>query len=294
MIATSRRQLAMISLVFAIFPGTASPGHAANVTCIEASRYTNLAKIIGASIDKLANGLLGHTARELPPPEGCRAVLLSGPINRGSADALVDVVAKIRGWLAWVYLEASDGDVAEDVEIAKIMHEFRLSCMVMLSDFLYVTDFLSDTPRLPASVSYAWSEAQRMAKSSLTERLDDYLQNTQGQILEECACERGCWTIAAGSVDWHEAGLEVFMESAKPGAPGAKGDEVAAKSRAEVRHYFGFDITPQQRPFGWVARSTVSKTPALNRRRGQAGLSPADRLRRRTSVRNRPRCGWLC
>jgi hypothetical protein len=250
-------------LALAILLDAASSVRAATATCIEASRYATLARITSGSLDRLARGLIGGAPGRLPPAAACRAVLLSGPIVPGSADALIDAIAKSRGWLAWVYLAASDGDLAEEVKLAEIMRDFRLSTMVMQTDLDYVADFLSDPPSLPASVSYAWPEAQREVKSPLAERLDDYLQNTQRRIARGAdMCGRGCWTIAAGSVDRRAAGLTVLMQNARSPAPAATEDADTAKIRAEVRRGFGLDIVPRQRPFGWVADRAVPRLPS--------------------------------
>ena len=287
-------RIMLAGVVLGAFLNATAPTSAATVKCIEASRYSTLARITGGSLDKLAHGLLGKELHELPPPDACRAVLLSGPIGRGSANELLDAVVKSRGWLAWVYLAASDSDVIEETKIATIMRDFRLSSMTMLSDLDYVADFLTDPLPLPASVSYAWPEAQRATKGQLVERLDDYLQNTQRRITRGTdTCERGCWTIVAGSIDRHEAGLKVLLQGAKAMKPSSPEDKEAAKARAKVRHDFGLDIVPQQRAFGWVSSQPFPRLRTLDPRRGQERLPTPDRVCRRAPIGDRPRCRRL-
>jgi hypothetical protein len=81
--------------------------------------------------------------RPLPPPETCRALVVSGTIGKGAADALLRRVADGRGWLAVLYLAFQGRDLEEEATVATIVRQFSLKTHhVRPPGYFYMPDFV--------------------------------------------------------------------------------------------------------------------------------------------------------
>jgi hypothetical protein len=108
---------AIVILTSICFP--VEPMRAADIHCIEASKYKYLWQIFGNSQQKFAE-FLKVSPSQLPTPEMCRAILITGRIGPQVTDLfreldhdfdqLLNVIAVNNGWVAEIYL-ASDGGI---------------------------------------------------------------------------------------------------------------------------------------------------------------------------------------
>jgi hypothetical protein len=158
----------------------AVPAQALEVTCIEASRYKYLYRIFNDDRARFA-AFFGADARRLPPPEACRAVLLTGTIDkpeRGGGptdfDRLLEAIEAGRGWLATLYLATPGGNVGMGLRLANLARMFWLNTYAVDGPaFEYVPDFLSvgapGTPvgDLPPDLQSGWQN-YRNAAGALT------------------------------------------------------------------------------------------------------------------------------
>ena len=109
--------------------------------CIEPSRYRNLLQIFND--DPAAFFSYFNLARRpLPPHESCRALLVTGTIGAGAADALLDRVIEGRGWLGVLYLSFDGTDVEEEARLATVVRQFSLKTYEVRGPvYFYQPDF---------------------------------------------------------------------------------------------------------------------------------------------------------
>jgi hypothetical protein len=123
---------------------------AIELTCIEASKYKYLYRIFNNDRRAFAR-FFGIDMRQLPHPEACRAVLLTGPIDPAKRDRstatdfeqLLDLVDRNRAGLATVYLGSSGGNVAMGFRLGFLTRMFWLKTHAVDGvEFEYLPDFL--------------------------------------------------------------------------------------------------------------------------------------------------------
>lgn len=123
---------------------------ALEVKCIEASRYKYLYQIFGGEAHGFAEYLQVGGA-QLPDPDMCRAVLVTGviePHRHGNPDddpdfeRLAQVIAANRGWLAALYLSSPGGTVGTAMRLAVLTRMFWLKTYAPGGTFFFVPDFL--------------------------------------------------------------------------------------------------------------------------------------------------------
>ncbi|MGE0751385.1 MAG: hypothetical protein AB7K64_12470 [Variibacter sp.] len=159
----------------------AGPARALDVTCIEASRYKYLYRIFDNDRARFAE-FFGADARRLPPPEACRAVILTGTIDkpqRGESqgtdfDRLLAAIESGRGWLTTLYLATPGGNVGMGLRLANLTRMFWLNTYAVDGpSFDYVPDFLgahgpgSAPEPLPPELQQGW-ESYRAATGALS------------------------------------------------------------------------------------------------------------------------------
>lgn len=166
-----------------VFAGivAAGPARALEVTCIEASRYKYLYRIFNDDRARFAE-FFGADAKRLPPPEACRAVILTGTIdkpqrgeNQGTDfDRLLAAIQAGRGWLATLYLATPGGNVGMGLRLANLTRMFWLNTYAVDGpSFDYVPDFLgargpgSAPEPLPPELQQGW-ERFRAATGALS------------------------------------------------------------------------------------------------------------------------------
>ncbi|HVJ52730.1 MAG TPA: hypothetical protein VM689_09725 [Aliidongia sp.] len=232
---------------------------AASVTCVEASRYTALARITNGDLGRIAKGL--GRANERPPANGCRAVLFSGTIDAGSAQALLNAIDQNRGWLATVYLSASNGDLTEEIELAQLLRDFALEVRLLQADASYEPDFMAPPSPLPASVSNGWSDSKRELDSPLVLALQDYRQNYPRLIASGgLRCGTACWTLLAGGLDRQLMNLPAHDAHPPGGASGETAD--TERVRTAVRARYGFTVTLRAAGAGYATEPAFPRTAA--------------------------------
>jgi hypothetical protein len=92
---------------------------ALNFTCIEPSRYKNLMQVFNDNPSTLIAYFALDRSRLLDI-NACRALLLSGTINLGDSEALLDQVIRNKGWLAVLYLSFDGVNLGEEIKLAQV------------------------------------------------------------------------------------------------------------------------------------------------------------------------------
>jgi hypothetical protein len=252
-----RRLLVLAGLVLLglpVGPGSARAESAA--TCIEASRYAALARITDGDLGRIAHGLGRPNAR--PPADACRAVLLTGTIEPGTAKALLDAIGQNHGWLATVYVSISNGDLTAEVELAQLLRDFALEVRLLQADALYDPDFMAPPSTLPASVSNGWPAAQRDVATPLVAALEDYRQNYPRQIASGgLRCGTGCWTLLAAGVDRQLMNFPPRDARLPAGLPAGSAD--TDRVRAAIRSQYGFAATLRSAGAGYATEPAFAR-----------------------------------
>lgn len=241
---------------------------AATAECIPAARFATLARITDGSMSQLAE-VLGLPGK-MPPEEGCRAVLLSGPIDQGSAAALLVAIERNKGWLAHVYIATEDGDLREEIALAQVMRDFELTGTLVERSGVYAPDFLYPPETLPASVSNSWSDADLSVNTPLEASFKDYLENTDRKI-SAARCGAGCWTILAGAVErrFLVRGDLAFTKNT------ATADSREARIRYAARLAMGPKVQLVQEAFGYRANPAMANFADFDRKFLDADCKPA-------------------
>jgi formylglycine-generating enzyme required for sulfatase activity len=129
------------AIVLLACAATANAGWAVDFKCVEASRYKNLLQIFNDDPSGLRSYFgLGN---QLPDMNSCRALIVTGTIRAGDANALLEQVMQSRGWLALLYLSFDGIYVDEEIKLAQIIRGFWLKTRVFAAGSRYEPDFVS-------------------------------------------------------------------------------------------------------------------------------------------------------
>lgn len=192
------------ALLALLCAASAQPARALTVTCIEASRYKYIYRIFDNDRARFA-AFFGADEKRLPPPEACRAMLLTGSIDRAGRDGeasdfdrLREAIEAERGWLATLYLASPGGNVVMGLRLANLARMFWLNTHAVNGpSFTYVPDFLSaGGPGLPAGE----------LPPDLQRGWENYLAATNGLTVVELA-ERNARRCVSACTYIHAAGI---------------------------------------------------------------------------------------
>jgi len=141
-----RRAFLVLTVVFAAAVTASGRAEALEFTCIEASRYRHLYQLFGGDPKQLA-AFLGLDSAQLPKPEFCRAILISGkvePRSANDADKLIATIEANQGWLATLQLSSGGGVVQTGYQLGFITRMFWLKTHTAArfgKNLSYVPDF---------------------------------------------------------------------------------------------------------------------------------------------------------
>jgi hypothetical protein len=152
-----RGWIAAVALLCTAF--AASPAQAIEVACVEASRYKHIMRIFGNDTARFA-AFFRSNPNQLPHPEACRALIVTGGVERfprGTANQdfvkLAQAIAEGKGWVTTVYLASPGGSIATGLRLGELIRMFWLNTFgVANGRFEYVPDFLGTSgPGSPAA-----------------------------------------------------------------------------------------------------------------------------------------------
>ena len=104
---------------------TAPPQAAAlEFHCVEPSRYKNLFQIFEDNPSTFFT-YFNISRRPLPPPDSCRALVVTGTIDHDSAGALLNRIIEGRGWLAALYLSFDGTNLEQEAAMASLVRSVR-------------------------------------------------------------------------------------------------------------------------------------------------------------------------
>lgn len=179
-----------------------SPAAAAlEFQCIEASRYKNLLLIFQDDPATFFN-YFNISRQPLPPPETCRALLVTGTIAPNSADALLGHIIEARGWLAALYLSFSGTNIEQEAAMATIVRRFSLKTLeVRAPAYSYFPDFVARWT--PAIGKGGFLSAASGDPSPLETGLLAFLRRDRALKLDpkRYACAGGCRVVWSAGVN---------------------------------------------------------------------------------------------
>ena len=123
-----RRAFQIVLTFVALGVAASKPAAGMEVTCIEASRYRHLYQLFGGDPKQFA-AYLDLDPAQLPRPEHCRAILLSGKVEPRSGndlDQLLTAINANQGWLAVVQLASGGGIVQTGYRLGFVTRMFWL------------------------------------------------------------------------------------------------------------------------------------------------------------------------
>jgi len=142
--------IGILTLILAsCFPN--KPTRAIDIQCIDASKYKHLWQVFGNSRQKFAE-FLKVSPSQLPAPEMCRAILITGRIGplvttettdllRDDLDQLLNVIAMNNGWVAEIYLASPGGMLQTGMRLGQLARTFWLKTVAVGDGvFEYVPD----------------------------------------------------------------------------------------------------------------------------------------------------------
>jgi len=139
---------------------------------------------------------------QLPAPEMCRAILITGTIELDllrDFDQLLNVIAMNNGWVAEIYLASHGGDGWTGMALGQLARSFSLKTVAVGNGFFeYVPDFVALTIAPPGSGEAVTrtSELDWQAYSTATRGLS-HIRLQSGQA----RCASSCALLLVGGVD---------------------------------------------------------------------------------------------
>jgi hypothetical protein len=188
------------------------PTRAVDIQCIDASRYKYLWQSFGNNQQKFAE-FLKVSPSQLPAPEMCRAILITGRIGPvvttettdllgeldRDFDQLLNVIAMNNGWVAEIYLASPGGIVGVGMRLGQLARTFWLKTVAVGDGvFEYVPDLVALKPA-PSSSHEAvrqTSELDWKTYSTATRGLA-HIRLQSGQA----RCASSCSLLFVGGVD---------------------------------------------------------------------------------------------
>ena len=219
--------LALLAVPILLLQGAHSAA-ALDFRCVEPSRYRNLLQIFNDDPTAFFS-YFNLARRPLPPHESCRALLVTGTIGDGAADALLDRVIEGRGWLGVLYLSFDGTNVEEEAKLATVVRQFSLKTYEVRGPvYFYQPDF---AVRWTPTVGKAGllSAGATNDPSSLDAGLAAFM-NRRDRVLKldpnRYACADGCRVVWAAGVN-----RQNNSSTAKSVAPDPADKEAVARLR---------------------------------------------------------------
>jgi Sel1 repeat len=195
--------IGILTLILAsCFPN--EPTRAIDIQCIDASKYKYLWQLFGNSQQKFAE-FLKVSPSQLPAPEMCRAILITGRIgppgevDRGF-DQLLNVIEMNNGWVSEIYLASPGGKAGTGMTLGQLARTFWLKTVAVGDGvFEYVPDLGALKTAPPGSdeaLLRRTSELDWKAYSTATRGLS-HIRLKSGQA----RCASACSLLFVGGVD---------------------------------------------------------------------------------------------
>lgn len=258
---------------------SAAPARAVDFQCIEPSRYRNLLAVFNDDPNVLFS-YFGLPRGPLPDMEACRALLVTGALREGDADALLDRVIQARGWLAVLYLTIEGANIEEEARLAAIVRAFALKTRAVRSASLsYAPDFVLTWDALvPLTGTSVPAPPPRDDFAPLNRGLRTFLARRDLTMkIERSGCNDGCRPVWA-------AGISRLYTGAPSGTPASTDlDPRLIRLRGAVTYQLDWDRLPEpsaqvlREPLGW-APVTPPATVRVLREKCSGDMAVAESL----------------
>src|SRR5262245_10539441 len=283
------RVIGILTLILAsCFPF--KPLRAADIRCIDASKYKYLWQLFENNQQKFAE-FLKVSPSQLPAPEMCRAILVTGTIGPppGTSDdamlreldrefdQLLNAIAMNNGWVAEIYLASPGGHLFTGMALGQLARAFWLKTVAVGNGFSeYAPDFVARAIAPPGSGEAVaqTSELDWQAYLRATRGLS-HIRLKSGQAL----CASACALLLVGGVD--RRGIPYVHRSRRIATPSrtlevskvlalSKGQTLDGFSLAQQLAYFqhmdaGIDIirATQSTPANKLSPARAPRFPSL-------------------------------
>lgn len=202
MIAKELRSAATALLIgSALLASNTPPANALDFQCIEPARYKNLLQIFHDDPATFFS-YFSIKRRPLPSPDACRALLVTGTIRPGDANALLDQIIDGRGWVAALYVSFGGSNVEQEAAMAAIVRQFSLKTYEVRGPaYAYNPDFTARwTPGIGKGGFLA---APADGPSALDSGMAAFLRRDRALKLDpkRYACTEGCRVVWAAGVN---------------------------------------------------------------------------------------------
>jgi hypothetical protein len=229
---------AVLGLAVLFGPGRPGTALALEFQCVEASRYKSLMRIF---VDDPANftSYFSLPREQRPPPDLCRALLLTGTLAPGDTRKLLQRVIESKGWLAVLYLSHSGTAPDEEAKLAMAIRSLWLKTRFSgTKPARYEPDFVAPTRPVGPSAMNAWPAVPQFGAQSIKRALDDYYQVNK-LVLPLEADKNWCRDSCVGN---YLAGVHRWANwtvGTDPQAGGtAAGNDPESRQRAILQRYF--------------------------------------------------------
>jgi hypothetical protein len=228
---------AVLGLAVLFVPGRQGGALALEFQCIEASRYKFLLRIF---VDDPANfsSYFSLPREPRPPPEVCRALLLTGTLAPGDTRKLLQRVIESKGWLAVLYLSHAGTAPDEEAKLALAIRALWLKTRFSgAKPARYEPDFVAPTRSPGPSAMNAWPAVPQPGAQSIKRALNDYYQVNKVVLPLEPDknwCRDSCVGIFLAGVQRRSS----WTLGTDPQAGGtALGDDPESRRRAVLQRY---------------------------------------------------------
>jgi hypothetical protein len=211
---------------------TAVTARALDFQCVEPSRYKNLLPVFNDDPNVFFS-YFGLPRGRLPDMDSCRSLLITGTLQPGDADALLERIIQGKGWLALLHLSFQGSELEEEARMSAMVREFSLKTRAIQrsTELFYAPDFamrwetslsLTETSAAAAAPGNDITPLQRGMKAFLDRRdralkLDPARSN----------CNDGCRTV-------FHAGVNRLLFAPPAGGPEPTHTSVPGISRQRV------------------------------------------------------------
>ena len=235
---------AVLGLAVQFMPGGPGSALALEFQCIEASRYKSLMRIF---VDDPANftSYFSLPREQRPPPDVCRALLLTGTLAPGDTRKLLQHVIESKGWLAVLYLSHAGAAPEEEAKLALAIRSLWLKTRFSgTKPARYEPDFVAATRPPGPSAMNAWPAVPQFGAQSIKRALDDYYQVNKVVLPlepEKNWCRDSCVGNFLAGV--HRRSNWTLGTDPQAGGT-APGDDPESRRRAMLQRYLDVGQTP--------------------------------------------------
>lgn len=235
--ASAMRAAAIVTAALVLALVSAGSARALDFRCVFASQYRELLHIFNDD-PAVFFSYFGVEHRRMPLLDKCRAMVVTGTVKAGDAEALVNQIIASEGWLSTLYVAFESGNLDEELKLAHVVRTFSLSTRNVAGDlFRYDVDFATAwSPLLPTG-----NAAQPAQDISAIDPGMRSLKARRVRVSNGKPCLDGCMLVWAAGVNRQTA---AGWDGAKPFGGQETADEHVGRVRRAFVYFLDFQRVP--------------------------------------------------